>query len=272
MIENHLGYLRHLGRRPGTIYQRATCLYRLRDFLGHDINAASREELLGFVSRGGEDRGAEYRCLEISHVRGYYAWAVEHDHLCDNPASRLRRPRRPKHHPRPIPDESLAYALDAAPEPIRSWFYLAAYGGLRCCEIAQLRGEDYMPRQGLLIIREQKGGDSGAIYPGPILTEELVAKPSKGWWFLRWDETPLPITAGQLSRHANRWLHDHGIPDTIHSMRHWHGTHIYRGCKDIRVTQEAMRHLSIVSTEGYTYIEANAVAQAAAALPRLEVA
>lgn len=267
MIVEHLAYLRHLNRRRGTIDQRRWCLQRLQTFLGHDLATATHAELLAFVSRG--DRGAETRCAEISHVRGFYGWAIEHDHLELDPSLRLRRPRRPRHLPRPMPDADLARALATARDPIRTWLHLAAYGGLRCCEIAPLRGEDYLRGQGVLVIREQKGGDPGAISVGPVLAEVLAGLPMEGWWFTRWDGILEPISAGQLQRHANRWLHEQGIAHTTHAARHWFGTYMQRASGNLRVTQEAMRHRSPVSTAGYTFVGSGEVAQVVARLPRL---
>lgn len=160
-------------------------------------------------------------------------------------------------------------ALDLAPEPIRTWLALAAYGGLRCCEIAQLRGEDYVRGQGVLVIREEKGGDTGVVSVGPVLAEILAAMPQSGWWFLRWDGVQEPIAPGQLSRHANRWLHSEGIRHTMHSGRHWYGTHLQRATGNLRITQECLRHKTPVSTAGYTFVGAGDVAQAVAALPRM---
>jgi len=238
-------------------------------FIGRDPIDATHAELLDFVSRG--NRGAETRCAEISHLRGFYAWLVEHDHLAVNPAVRLRRPRRPRRLPNPMPDDDLRLALDTAPEPIRTWIALAAYGGLRCCEIAQLRGEDYVRSQAILVIREQKGGDTGVVSVGPVLGEILSGQPLTGWWFTRWDGVLEPIHPGQLQRHANRWLHAQGITHTMHSGRHWYGTHLQRSTGNLRITQECLRHRTPVSTAGYTFVGAGDVAQAVADLPRMTV-
>ena len=40
--------------------------------------------------------------------------------------------------PRPIGDADLDAAIDGAPPRIRAMLLLAAYGGLRCCELANL--------------------------------------------------------------------------------------------------------------------------------------
>lgn len=267
VIGEHLAYLRHLERRPRSIDQRRRVLNAFARHRGDDLLTASYLDLVGFVSRG-ESRGPDARCAEISHLRGFYRWALDHELITTDPSARLRRPRRPRRLPRPMADNDLAAALSKAPEPIRSWLYLAAYGGLRCCEIAQIQGADYRPTQGLLLIPEQKGGDTGVISVAPVLAQVIDRWPTDGWWFPRWDGVDEPIAAGQLSRHGNRWLHRQGIMSTMHSLRHWHGTYVYRASgRDLRLTQEVMRHRSPVSTALYTLVDREEAGSVVSRLP-----
>ncbi len=268
-ISDHLDYLRHLGRRRGSIDQRRRVLEAFWRHYQRPIVEAEYLDLVAFVTRDEGDRGPDARCAEVSHIRGFYSWAHDHELVTVDPSARLRRPRRPRRLPRPMPDADLARALSAAPEPIRAWLYLAAYGGLRCCEIARLRGEDYHRSRGLLIISEQKGGDSQTISVAPALAEVICALPDRGWGFPRWDGVDEPIAAGQLSRYGNRWLHAEGIESTMHSMRHWFGTYLYRvSGHDLRLTQECLRHRSPVSTALYTLIEPDESRSVVAQLPR----
>lgn len=269
-IGQHLAYLRHLERRPGSIDQRRRVLNAFARHRGNDLLTATYLELVAFVTRG-ETRGPDARCAEVSHLRGFYKWAQDHELIATDPSARLRRPRRPRRLPRPMPDDDVAQALATAPEPVRTWLFLACYGGLRCCEIARLRGEDYLRSAGILVIREQKGGDAQTITVGPALEDVLARLPRQGWWFTRWDGVEEPIAAGQLSRHANRWLHAEGIASTMHSLRHWHGTYVYRvSGRDLRLTQEVMRHRSPVSTALYTLIVPDESRSVVARLPRFD--
>jgi site-specific recombinase XerD len=51
-------------------------------------------------------------------------------------------------------------------------------------------------------------------------------------------------------------------PYKLHALRHYYGTTVYRATKDIRVTQVAMRHVSVSSTMIYTHVSQKDVEQA----------
>lgn len=263
IIEEHLSYIAYLGHRPGSIRQRGWHLGRFADWHGRDLIDVERAALAMYVARPGYS--PESRASMVTHLRGFYRWAHDQGLVEADPAARLVRPRRPRHLPRPIPEAELRRALRQAEGPIREWLHLAAFAGLRCCEIAPLRGEDLLGD--MLRIREQKGGDEGAVPVGPVLAEILAELAPRGWWFPRWDGRPGPITANQLQIHANRFLHSIGIEHTMHTLRHRFVTAVYEASgRDLRVTQELARHRSIASTVGYTWINPGRAAETVAQL------
>ncbi len=52
-------------------------------------------------------------------------------------------------------------------------------------------------------------------------------------------------------RWRNDYLHELGIPDTLHAGRHRFGTRVYAGMPDIRVVQALMGHSDPATTAGY---------------------
>jgi site-specific recombinase XerD len=64
------------------------------------------------------------------------------------------------------------------------------------------------------------------------------------------------ITVRQMQRDLDRWTRIAGIEGKYspHSLRHTFGTEIQRKIKDIRVTQDLMRHKFITSTQIYTHV------------------
>ena len=64
------------------------------------------------------------------------------------------------------------------------------------------------------------------------------------------------ITVRQMQRDLDTWTEIAGIEGKYspHSLRHTYGTEIQRKVKDIRVTQDLMRHRNITSTMIYTHV------------------
>ena len=277
-ISLHVARLRALNRRPSSIRQRQ---YALRH-LERAVDPLSLLELDFETIRAFTDRdslGPEGRNAAISHMRGFYRWALAEKLIVTDPTVGLERPRRARRLPRPMPTSAVTHALTSAPDPIRQWLFLATYAGLRACEIAQLSGSDFVlgGAPPLVIIQEQKGGDTGyAVIAPPLLqvANELAAL--RGWCFPRGAGDPSKrswgghITPHQVSSRTNRWLHDTGIPQTAHSLRHYFGTEVNRVAGGrFRVVQEAMRHRSPSSTAIYTKVEQEDIADALDQLPRL---
>lgn len=214
------------------------------------IAEANIEQLRQFVDRPG--RGASAIAAEVSHLRGFYRWLVREERRVDDPTVRLERPSVPKGQPRPMPDDKVRHSLANAPEPIRTWLMLAAYAGLRACEIAPLRGCDF---QGdWIYIRVQKGGDPGRARITPPL-RALATELSKTRLLFPMKSDPMRhVAPGDLSTKTARWLREQGIAHSLHTLRHWFGTNVRR-TSDLLVAQRALRHASIQSTVIYTDIE-----------------
>lgn len=254
-------HLRHQVRRnlrPRTIASRQDILQRFERALdGRDLLEATHEDLQQHLDRPALGMGS--LAVEMSHLKSFYRWAVLEGLVVTDPTVRLVRPKVRRRLPRPIPTVDLVRALDEAPPRIRPWLYLAAYAGLRACEIAALRREDVLDRADppVLVVADGKGGGQRVV-PMPA---ELVAElrtwpmPDVGWLFTKQNALGecqgQPCPAHLVSAHCNRYLHRIGIAGTLHTLRHWYGTTVYSRSKDLRLTQELMGHASPVTTAGY---------------------
>lgn len=272
ITERHIDWCRARNLRPSTIYQRRRALARLARHLGHEPIDATADELAAWWDDLTVRLVPAGRAVELAHARSFYRWAVDAELRPDDPTRRLQRPRIPRRLPRPIPDGDLAVALACAPDRVRPWLYLAAYAGLRACEIAQLRGEDLVWDRDppILLIAEGKGGGQSAVPISPVLADILAGLPRSGWLFPRGDGLPGPNRPHLVSHLANRYLHSIGVTHTLHTLRHWFGTHTYQASgRDLRQTQELLRHRSPVSTAGYTWLSPGDAAETVARLPVL---
>ena len=257
VVAEHIQHLRRRGLRDTTIDKQRRAIGKLARWLegeDTDLLEATPEQLMRFCDLVSGVGGRRNR---VNHVSGFYRWAHEVADLIDkNPTRRLIRPRPPAPNPRPIAEERLARAIAAADDPVRSWFLLAAFCGLRAMEIAPLQSDDVRLVSGTLLVREGKGGKPRTVPLPPIVAADLEPKLG-GRWLWPSPYRSGPITANQLQRRANRALRALGIPDTLHALRHRYGTEMYRiSGFDLRLTQEVMGHSSPSTTARYIAIDA----------------
>lgn len=267
------GFVTHMrarNLRESTIDARVGILDRLRRHIGRHPIHATHDDLVGYLDRvgpNGRTKGAAWRGIEISHLRTFYRWAQLEGLIDRDPTLRLVVPKRRRRLPRPIPSSDLAVALAGAPDPIRAMLYLAAYAGLRACEIAPLRGEDLLDEKPpMIVVDESKGGDMRMVPAGPVLVAIVAELPRTGWWFPRADGSG-PLPRYMISRRCNAYLHSLGIPHTLHSLRHWFGTETYRATEDVFLTMGLMGHRDPATTAGYTKVADHRGAAAVALLP-----
>ena len=251
LIADYLEWLRQRGQSQRTIDARRDILGRAHNDLPHGLPAATADELATWLYRDAWSPGTR----ETYHgaLRSWYVWATQPDdpRLDWDPSALLPRPDRPRRLPRPVTDDQLRRILTEASNPYRRWSLLAAYAGLRCVEIAQLDRNDITPWA--ITIRRGKGGRPGIVPTHPAIWAEVADLPSGP---LALTDRGEPASAQWVSiRTALHFRRQLGMPGVaLHRLRHWYGTEVYRRTKDIRVTQELMRHESPATTAGYTLV------------------
>jgi integrase/recombinase XerC len=272
-LARHLDALRNRGLRDSTIYSRWRTIMRLRDSLHDqtDTLAVTYDQLVDYLAR---DLKLESRATEISHPRGFYRWCFIEGCTDADPTVRLVRPRLHRRLPRPMSEPDVALALAGAPRRrVRPAIALAACAGLRACDMHSLDVADLhtLARPRVVFIPEQKGGDEGSVPMSEELARLLAEcdLPTSGPLFVRCAERGggrLP--PWNISHAVNRYLHDIGISHTLHTLRHRFGTQTYQASgRDLRQTQELMRHRSIGSTVGYSWVDPGERAEIVDRLP-----
>lgn len=273
LTEEHLDYLRLSGHTPASIYSRQRALARMAAAIAVPLLSATQADLAAW--RASLTTGPEATVAYVSHAKSFYAWALERGLVAANPAAGLPVPRLGRRLPRPIAEDDLMAALAAAPRRIRLMIVLAAWAGLRARELALLRREciaDTISPPVLLVeAAAAKGGRAERLVPlSPFLLDEIRAArlPLSGYVFRRMDGRPGPNAPWRVSQLCNRHLHNCGVTDTLHSLRHRYGTQVYRASgHDLRLTQELLGHQNPSTTAGYAAYDRRGAAEAAAAIP-----
>lgn len=188
----------------------------------------------------------------LSNVRQFYSWATVEGRMPEDPTVRLVLPRAARRRPRPIREDRLSLAYHQADPPMRAIICLAAMIGLRAVEIARLAWSD-IDLDGELYATG-KGGHQRAIWIADcdLLLEALKALPSRrGPVITRLDGKAGHNRANTLDRRANDYLHDLGIEETLHQLRHRFGTVGYRAVQDPIAIMRLMGHADLSATVIY---------------------
>jgi integrase len=271
LLDRHFRYLQQLGHSAGSVYARRRALVRMAKAIGEPLADATREDLAAWRDRltVTDDTVTHY----VAHARGYFRWLVAQGYRADDPTGGLPVPRLSRRLPRPVGEEDLMRAVDSAPDRIRPWLVLAGWCGLRAKEIALLRRENILDTTlppVLLIAADATKGTTERIVPlSPFVLEELYAAglPGSGHAFRRHDGRPGPNKPWIISGLCNRHLHESGISETLHQLRHRFGTMTYRASLDLRLVQELMGHANPATTAGYAAYDKAAAAAAVNSLP-----
>lgn len=251
-------YLRSLHTRrlaTTTINSTRSTLTNLEQIIGKQMDYATPDDL----RRWQEHRAATVteRSLRtyVSQVRTAYAWAVAEGLIREDPAARVRPPRVGQTLPRPIPELRLMTAYQSADQRMRVMLTLAAWAGLRCCEIASLTWADcYLDGPEPYLHVRGKGKQERTIGLSPDLLEELTRLPHRrGAVIRRSDGRHGHNTANRVSHLMNDHLHASGAPDTAHSLRH---RALTQACRvgGVRHAQELAGHSSPATTGIYTRV------------------
>lgn len=251
-------YLRSLRARKAaqtTISTARTNLGTAERIIGKPLEVATHDDLRRWQEIRAAELSARTLRTQISSVRAFYAWAVLEGVIRVDPTTRLRTPRVAPALPRPIPENRLRQAWDAADDRTRAILALAAFAGLRACEIAGLDWshvdlDDAMPHLRVT----GKGGKERVVDVSPDLAAALTALPGRrGPVVRRHDGRPGPMTPNLVSKVANDHLRAVGIPDTLHALRHRMATELCR-IAGPRRTAEVLGHANLSTVMVYTRV------------------
>jgi integrase/recombinase XerC len=243
--------MRVRGCSPETIRTHRSALEILQRDAGRPLLELTGKEIYAWQVARSAQVVADTVRNNLTYAALFFRWAEREGLITGNPCIKIVLPKKPVRLPRPIPQERLDRALSVARADLRAILCLATYAGLRAAEVAGLDWADVdLTRRRLRIIG--KGNRERSVPIAALLLEALTALPHRtGPVIARLDGEPGTYRANALSSRVGRYLGALGIPDGLHSCRHYFGTELYRSTRDIRLVQRAMGHSSIINTEKY---------------------
>ena len=242
------------------------------DFEAVDLGVVS-EWLQSLARRGLSPRSA---ARHLSALRGLMRFLVQENEVRRDPTRLAARPRLGRRLPRPLPLEQVL-ALIEAPDPSkprglrdRAMLSLMYSSGLRVSELTHLALRDVDLARGVLTAFG-KGGKRRIVPLGEValrhLEAHLAAQPaprrgsSNGLVFHSPRGTPW--TRQMVWKLVGRYARSAGIPGPVypHRLRHSFATHLLAGGADLRTVQTFLGHADIVTTEIYTHVSSERVAE-----------
>ena len=135
--------------------------------------------------------------------------------------------------------------------------------GLRLSEITCLKWKDVDLNSGRLTVRQGKGSKDRVLWVGDVDLESLQAwrrrqtnRAGKLQLHVFTTLAGKPVSGRYVQQMVKRYAVRAGIEKDIHphSLRHSFATDLYRETTNIRLTQKALGHANLATTQIYTHI------------------
>lgn len=267
-VVNHLFWCRDIrGLSPSTIRIRRAVLERLADTIHIPLRYAEATHLQHWQQRVLPGKSAETRRAYTQHVTSFYTWLQRQRVITENPATGLDKPRVPRGLPRPIAEDDLARAIEAARPKLRAMIVLTSYAGLRAMEVAGLRWSDLrQDATGWSLFVQGKGRKERIVPVGEYVVRTLreYSWGRRGPVFLGRDGRQ--ITANAVSHAINGHYQRLRIPATAHAGRHRYITVGVEELGDVVLMQQMAGHESLQTTQVYAAFSRRKAAQLVEAL------
>jgi integrase/recombinase XerD len=167
----------------------------------------------------------------------------------NNPTLKLPVIRKTRNHPRPLTDREAATLLSMTNEPMRSWFVLGCFAGLRAMEVSGLTGADLEQTDDGFTLRVRGKGKTDLVIPAHPLVAEIIQK--QGRLGRLWNLNP-----NKISAYACEEMRRVGVDKKFHSCRHYFATSALKASGgDLLVVRDLLRHASVATTQQYTALE-----------------
>ena len=277
------GFLQHLAteRRlsPNTVSGYARDLDRLRVFLESTGARAWKDvrsdQVRAFAAQS-HRRGLSPRSIQrrLSAVRRLFVW-LRREKLADsNPATEVRAPKAGKRLPATLDPDQMARLLEIPGDgPLvardRAIMELLYSSGLRLAELVGLDVGEIDVADGTVRVTG-KGAKTRIVPVGKTALDALDAWHAERPKLAAVGEPALFVSnrgtrlgARAIQKRVKFWARRQGIDQAVypHLFRHSFATHVLESSRDLRGVQELLGHADIGTTQVYTHLDFQHLAQ-----------
>lgn len=217
-------------------------------------------------------RGEAPRTLarRLSAWRTLFTWRVRHQGATVNPAAGVRAPKIARQLPKALsPDHAAQLLARAAEAPLelrdKAMFELLYSSGLRLAELLSLELADghSIVRDGEITVMG-KGSKRRTVPVGRqardaiaawLRTRSSLARPEVGALFV--GARGMRVHATVVQKQLRQWAIQAGVHAAVHPhvLRHSFATHVLQSSGDLRAVQDMLGHASISTTQVYTHLD-----------------
>ncbi len=253
------------------------------------------ETLLAFFEKAGV---AEWRDLDSEHVRSYSAasfrkglsarsiqrrlsaartffrYLMREKHVDKNPVTSVSAPKAKKRLPGNLDADRMARLLDipgkgALVDRDRAMLELLYSSGLRLAELVNLNCGDVHPHDATVRVTG-KGSKERIIPVGRHALKALARWEKSRTGLAHVEETAMfvsnrgtRISPRSVQARVSHWARRQGIDTNVypHLFRHSFATHMLESSHDLRGVQELLGHANIATTQVYTHLDFQHLAQ-----------
>ncbi len=210
----------------------------------------------------------------LSAVRTFFRYLLREKHVAHNPVATVSAPKAAKRLPGNLDADRMARLLDIPGEgPLvardRAILELLYSSGLRLSELTGLDIADLDLADGTVHVTG-KGNKERVVPVGRIARDAL-----KNWLHERpevadAEETALfvsnrgaRLSARSVQSRVEHWAKQQGLDSHVHPhlLRHSFATHLLESSHDLRGVQELLGHANIATTQVYTHLDFQHLAQ-----------
>jgi len=210
----------------------------------------------------------------LSGIRSFLNYLIREGLLTQNPAAGVSAPRVPRRLPNTLDVDQMSRLLeihgsDAVTIRDRAMLELLYSSGLRLAELVNLNPDNVDLTDSM--VRVTGKGDRTRLIPiGRLaikaITDWLRSRPE----LASIDETALfvgvrghRISPRTVQNRVRHWAAKAGIPQRVypHLFRHSFATHMMESSRDLRAVQEMLGHANISTTQIYTHLDFQHLAQ-----------
>jgi integrase/recombinase XerC len=221
------------------------------------------------AARHRQGLGSKSLQRELSAMRSFYQFLLKKRRVEINPAEHVQAPKQPRKLPKTLDVDQVTGLLEAGAQSdleIRdlAMFELFYSSGMRLSELAALNLADVDLDERALIIKSGKGGKARILPIGSKAADAI-----RNWLPLRNNTADIKENAlftsskgfrlgvRSVQLRLKRWCLAKGIAEHIHPhmLRHSFASHLLESSRDLRAVQELLGHSNISTTQIYTHLD-----------------